>query len=236
MLLYRLGSFGEKFFGNASFNYIKNHDFFSSNATLSQNFNLSERILIQNQEMYMVNTTIDRYVKAISSNVKLKFNFMQSNFENFVNDTGRREIESSNYGYGAELRSGFLGKFNYHIGSEFRTFKVTTTQDAFSDSNTNTDNFSFVDLSYVFTDNFNLSLITERYYFGGLASGSNTYYFSDLTAMYNTPNKKFRFSLSGKNLFNTRTFTNFSISDISTTTTSFRLLPRIILVSVDFKF
>lgn len=236
MLLYRLGSFGEKFFGNATFNYIKNHDFFSTNATLAQNFNLSERILIQDQEMYMLNTTIDRYFKALSSNLKLKFNFTQSNFENFVNDSGRREIASSNYGYGAELRSGFIGKFNYHIGTEFRTFRVTSTQDAISVSNTNTDNFSFLDLSYVFTDNLNLSLVTERYYFGGLASGNNTYYFSDLTAMYNTPNKKFRFSLSGKNLFNTRTFTNFSISDISTTTTSFRLLPRIILASVDFKF
>lgn len=80
------------------------------------------------------------------------------------------------------------------------------------------------------------SITNTMQFFGGLASGNNTYYFSDLTAMYNTPNKKFRFSLSGKNLFNTRTFTNFSISDISTTTTSFRLLPRIILASVDFKF
>lgn len=235
-LWYRLGNFGEKFFANFIVNYVQNHDFFSTNSRVEQNVNISERILIEDQTLFFVNSSIDRYIKSLSANLKFKLGYNQSNFENFVNDTGRREIESTNYTYGLEMRSGFLGKFNYHIGTEFRTFSVTTNQANFSDRNTNTDNFSFLDLSYMFTEHLNFSLVTERYYFGGLDSGNNTYYFSDLTGMYNTPNKKFRFTLSGKNLFNTRKFTNLSISDINTTATSFRLLPRIILLGVDFKF
>jgi outer membrane receptor protein involved in Fe transport len=81
-----------------------------------------------------------------------------------------------------------------------------------------------------------MSLNTERYFFGNLENGTNVYYFSDLSAMYITKNKKLNFRLSAKNLFNTRTFRNFSISDISTSTTSYRLLPRIIMLNIDFKF
>ncbi|MFO7743945.1 MAG: TonB-dependent receptor, partial [Psychroflexus sp.] len=71
--------------------------------------------------------------------------------------------------------------------------------------------------------------------FGNLESNRD-YYFSDLTAMYKSKNKKLNLSLSAKNLFNTQTFRNFNITDISTSTISYRLLPRIILLNVDFKF
>lgn len=235
MLMYRLGNFGDKFFANASINYIQNHDFFSNRSFIQQEFQINEKILIQDQELFSVNTNMDRYFKAISSNLKFKFNYSQSEFVNFVNESSERNINNQSYSYGLELRSGFLGGFNYHLGTEFRTSKVQTTQANFSNTFSNTDNFSFLDLSYVFSEQLNVSLNTERYYFGNLES-DNTYYFSDFTAMYITKNKKLNFGLSARNLFNTRTFRNFSISDISTSTTSYRLLPRIVMLNVNFKF
>ena len=157
-------------------------------------------------------------------------------FINFVNASGAREINNQSFVYGLELRSGFLSGFNYHLGTEFRTSEVKTTQSNFSNRFSNTDNFSFLDLSYVFSDRFNMTLKTERYYFGNLDSGNNTYYFSDFSAMYITKDKTLNFGLSAKNLFNTQTFTNFTISDISTSTTSYKLLLRIIMLNVNFKF
>lgn len=235
ILNYRLGNFGDKFFANASVNYIQNHDFFSNRSFIQQEFQINEKILIENQELFSANTTVDRYIKAISSNLKLKLNYSQTNFINFVNQSGQREIKNQSYSYGLELRSGFLSGFNYHVGTEFRTSEVKTLQNNFSNTFSNTDNFSFLDLSYVFSDRFNMSLNTEYYYFGNLES-DNDYYFSDLSAMYITKNKKLNFGLSAKNLFDTRTFRNFNITDISTSTTSYRLLPRIILLNVNFKF
>ena len=235
ILNYRLGNFGDKFFANASVNYIQNHDFFSNRSFIQQEFQINEKILIENQELFSANTTVDRYIKAISSNLKLKLNYSQTNFINFVNQSGQREIKNQSYSYGLELRSGFLSGFNYHVGTEFRTSEVKTLQSNFSNTFSNTDNFSFLDLSYVFSDRFNMSLNTEYYYFGNLES-DNDYYFSDLSAMYITKNKKLNFGLSAKNLFDTRTFRNFNITDISTSTTSYRLLPRIILLNVNFKF
>jgi len=236
MLMYRLGNFGDKFFANVMVNYIQNHDFFSNRSIVQQEFQINERILIEDQELFSVNTSMDRYIKAISSNLKFKFNFSQTDFINFVNDSDARAVENRNFTYGLELRSGFLGGFNYHIGSQFSTSQVETTQSNFSNSFSNTDNFSFLDLSYVYSERLIMSLNTERYFFGNLENGTNVYYFSDLSAMYITKNKKLNFRLSAKNLFNTRTFRNFSISDISTSTTSYRLLPRIIMLNIDFKF
>lgn len=235
LLTYRLGNFGDNFFANASINYIQNHDFFSSRTILEQDYQISEKILIEDQEFIAVNANIDRYIKVISSNIKLKLSYSQTDFVNFVNTSGRRDINNQSYTYGLELRSGFLSGFNYHLGTDFRTSEVETSQANFTNSFSNTDNFSFLDLSYVFSERFNMSLNTERYYFGNLER-DNTYYFSDLSAMYKSKNKKLNFGLSAKNLFNTETFRNFDISDISTSTTSYRLLPRIILLNVDFKF
>lgn len=236
MLMYRLGNFGDRFFANFSANYMQNHDFFSTQSFIQQEFQINEKILIQDQELFNLNAQIDRYFKGISSNVKLKLNYSETNFVNFVNLSGAREVDNKMYNFGIEMRSGFLGGFNYHIGTEFRVSQVETTQDGFSNRFTNTDNFSFLDLTYVFSEQFNVSLNTEMYYFGNIESGNRNYYFSDFNARYITKNKKFTYGLVAKNLFNNKTFRNFSISDISTSTTSYRLLPRILLVHVDFRF
>ena len=42
--------------------------------------------------------------------------------------------------------------------------------------------------------------------------------------------------LSGKNLFNTDTFKSISISDISTSTSEVRLLPRYVLLKLEYRF
>lgn len=236
MLMYRLGNFGDRFFANFSANYIQNHDFFSSQSFIQQDFQVNEKILIQDQELLNLNAQIDRYFKAISSNVKLKLNYSETNFINFVNQSGAREVDNKMYNFGIEMRSGFLGGFNYHIGTEFRVSQVEVTQDGFSNSFSNTDNFSFLDLTYVFSEQFNVSLNTELYYFGNIESGNRDYYFSDFNARYITKSKNITYGLSFRNLFNTQTFRNFSISDINTTTTSYRLLPRILLIHVDFRF
>jgi len=210
--------------------YNRNHDFFSTNSFVTQNYSQSDKILIKEREMLLVSSTIDRYFKTISSNLKLKFGYSKSNYKNSVNSSSLREVTVTNYNYGLSLRSGFRGIFNYDIGTKWTTNQIKT-----SFSNTFTDNMSYLDLSFVFNDKFDAQLQTERYFFGNLER-DNTYYFMDLTARYNLKKSKLSFALSAKNLFNTSRFKNYSISDISTSTTAYRLLPRYILVSLKYRF
>ncbi|AMC10737.1 hypothetical protein Lupro_05545 [Lutibacter profundi] len=229
---YQLGNWSDRFFANTFVFYNKNFDFFSSNTLINQNFTQSERIVIKDQELLSVSSKFDYYFKKISSNLKLDVGFSKSNYKNIVNNSELREVTSNNYNYGLELRSGFKGIFNYHIGTKWNTNKIETS----TINNSFTDNVSFLDLSFVFNDKYNMQFQSEHYFFGNLDKENNTYYFLDFDVRYTIKKNKLAIALTGKNLFNTQTFRTFSISDIGTSTTEFRLLERFLLLKLEYRF
>jgi len=156
--------------------------------------------------------------------------YSNSEFKNIVNNSDLREVKSINYNYGLEFRSGFRGVFNYHIGTKWKTTEVQTTI-----NNSFKDNVSFLDLSFVFNDKIDVQLQSERYYFGNLQN-NNTFYFLDIDTRCKLIENKLTFRLTGKNLFNTQRFRSFSVSDIGTTTTEYRLLPRYVLLKLEYRF
>lgn len=231
LLSYELGQWSDRFFANTFFTYSKNHDFFSSRSIIEQNYSLSEKILLKDRESLSFNTKIDRYFKIIRSNLKLDLGYSQSNYKNVVNNSAEREINFLNYSYGVELRSGFTGIFNYHIGTKWNASKIETAE--FLNSFTN--NLSFIDLVFFFTDRVDFQINSERYYFGNLQR-DNIFYFLDVEGTYLLQKKKFTLSLEARNLFNTKKFQNFTVSDIGTSTTSYRLLPRFALLKLKYRF
>lgn len=231
ILNYTYGSWGDKFFANTFILYSKNNDFFSTNSIIAQNFSQSEKIIIRDREFLSISSSIDRYFKPIKSNLKINLGATKTNFKNIVNNSNLREVKNFNADYGFELRSGFIGFFNYHIGSKWNYNKVETTI-----KNNFTDNMSFFDLSFMFSEKFNIQVQSERYFFGNLDKNNNKYYFLDLEARYVVKENKLTFFLSGNNLFNTDTFRNYSISDINITQTEYRLIPRYVLLTMEYRF
>jgi hypothetical protein len=227
---YKLGNWSDRFFANTFILYSKNHDFFSTNTTIQQNFTQAENILIKDREFISINSKLDYYFKFIKSNFKLDLGYTKSEFKNIVNDSDFREVTSKNYNYGLELRSGFKGIFNYHLGTKWTTTVIQTIIE-----NSFTDNVSFIDLSFVFNKKFDIQVQSERYYFGSIQN-DNTYYFLDFDARYKLIENKLTLGLTGKNLFNTEKFRNFSVSDIGTSTTEYRLLPRFVLLKMEYRF
>lgn len=227
---YQLGNWSDRFFANTFILYSKNHNFFSTNTTIEQNFNQAEKILIKDREFISVNSKLDYYFKFISSNLKVDLSYTKSEFKNIVNNSNLRLVTSNSYNYGLELRSGFKGIFNYHIGTKWTTTQIETTI-----NNSFTNNISFLDLSFIFNKKLNFQLQSERYYFGNLQT-DNIYYFLDFDARYKLIENKLTLGITGKNLFNTEKFRNFSISDIGTSTTEYRLLPRFVLLKLEYRF
>ncbi|WP_179346689.1 carboxypeptidase-like regulatory domain-containing protein [Winogradskyella ursingii] len=227
---YQLGNWSDRFFANTFIIYSKNHDFFSTNTTIEQNYTQAEKILIKDREFLSVNSKLDYYFKFMSSNLKVDLGYTKSEFKNIVNNSNLRLVTSNNYNYGLELRSGFKGIFNYHIGTKWITTEIETTT-----NNSFTDNVSFLDLSFVFNKNLDFQLQSEHYYFGNLQT-DNTYYFLDFDARYKLIENKLTLGLTGKNLFNTERFRNFLISDIGTSTNEYRLLPRFVLLKLEYRF
>ncbi len=230
LLNYQFGNWSDRFFANTFLIYNKNHDFFSTNSIITQNYVQSEKILIKDNEFLSIQSNFDYYFNVISSNLKIDVGYFKNNFKNSINNSDLREITSNSTQYGFELRSGFQGIFNYHIGTKWHTNNIKTTIE-----NSFTNNNSFLDISLIFNDVFDVQLQSERYYFGNLEN-NNTYYFLDLDARYKVLKDKVTLNLSGKNLFNTQNFRNFSISDFGSSTTEYRLLPRMILVGLEVRF
>lgn len=231
LLNYTFGNWGDKFFASTNLIYTTNNDFFSTNSIIAQNFSITEKIIIRDRSFLLFASNLDRYFKTIKSNLKIKLSGSQANFKNIVNNSDLREVKQLNATYGAELRSGFSGIFNYHIGSTYSFNEITTTT-----KNSFTDNMSFLDLSFVFNEKINFQLQAERYYFGNLDNANNKYYFLDLETRWTATKNKLTFFLSGNNLFNTTTFRNFNISDISTSQSEYRLLPRYVMLKMEFRF
>ena len=231
ILNYTYGSWGDKFFANTFILYSKNIDFYSTNSIITQNYSQSNNIIIKDREFLSISSSIDRYFKPIKSNLKINLGATKTNFKNIVNNSNLREVKNFNAVYGAELRSGFRGFFNYHIGSKWNYNQVETTI-----KNNFTDNMSFLDLSFMFSDKFNIQVQSERYFFGNLDKDNNKYYFLDLEARYVVKENKLTFFLSGNNLFNTETFRNYSISDINISQTEYRLMPRYVLLKMEYRF
>lgn len=230
LLNYQLGNWSDRFFANTFLMYNKNYDFMTTNSIITQNYSQSEKILVQDSEFLSINSNVDYYFNVISSNLKIDVGYSKNNFKNSINNADLREITSNSMQYGFEIRSGFQGIFNYHIGTKWHTNTIKTTIE-----NSFTDNTSFLDMSFVFKDSFDLKLQSERYYFGNFAN-NNTYYFLDLDARSQLKKDKITLHLSGKNLFNTQSFRNFSISDFGSSTTEYRLLPRMILLKMEIRF
>jgi hypothetical protein len=227
---YQLGNWSDRFFANTSFIYTKNHDFFSTNTQVSQNFSQTEAIVIKDREAFDAKTSFDYFVKKLSSNIKINLSYTNSEFKNIVNNSQLREVSSINYQYGIEFRSAFDSFFDFNIGSKWLANEIKTTI-----NNQFTDNVSFLDLNFFFNEKLNIDIQTERYLFGNLQT-DNTYYFLDFNARYTIKENKLTLMLSGKNLFNTDTFRSFTISDIGTSTTEYRLLPRFVLLKMEYRF
>ncbi len=228
---YQLGNYSDRFFANLFVLYVKNHDFYTSNSLVRQDFNQSEKILIQDRQLINITTNVDYFINELRSNLKINIGYNSSNYKNIVNSTNLREVRSNNYNFGLELRSGFSGVFNFHLGTNWTKNNITTTI-----TNSFTNNLSFIDASFVINEKFNLGIQTERYFFGNILNGDDTYYFFDFDVKYNMIPNKLSFKLSGKNLFNVDQFQSTLINDIGTSITEYRLLPRYILFNMKFRF
>lgn len=197
---------------------------------ISQNFTQTEAVIIKDREMLVANTNVDYFIKKLDTNVKLKAGYVLSEFKNIVNDSGIRTVNTTNYNYGFEIKSVFRGVFNFDLGSNWINNKIEATS-----TNKFSDNVTFLDLNFAFSEKLNFDISSERYYFGNL-EGKNTYYFLDFDIRYRLKKNKLTLMLSGKNLFNTDTFKSISISDISTSTSEVRLLPRYVLLKLEYRF
>ena len=228
---YQLGNWVDKFFATANILYKKNHDFFSYNQIIEPNVSISESIIIKDRTFFTFNTNIDYYLSKFRTNIKLKNQYDFSNFKNVINNSDLRNVQNRNYNIGLELRSTFKGWFNFHLGTSFKFIDVKTKD--FTNSFINNDNF--IDVFMKLNEYLDVQIKGEHFFFGNI-SGNNNYYFLDYDVSYKLKNSKWSFSLESRNLTNTKKFTTSTLTDVSSNTIIYDLLPRYILLGTKYRF
>ena len=230
LLNFSSGSWGDRFFANIYINYTRRNDYLSSKSVITSEVEKVEKIIFENQDLLNISSSLDQYLKFLSSNLKLKAGYSSTAFKSVVNNT-LRDVKADNYSLGFEFKTAFSSPFNFHLGSEWMKSEISSTG-SFGTSR----NFSFLDLMYTPKTKLTFSLRTEAYHQDNSFSNSEPIFFLNFDARYSIIKNKLSLQLHGQNLTNTKSYTDSFVNEISSVETSYKLIPRYILLKIDYRF
>lgn len=230
VLNYTLGNWGDRFFANVFGTYTKRDEYISTISLITPELDKIQKTVFKDQDLWNINSSLDYFIDPLSSNLKLKGGFFHSSFENIVNENGNH-IRATNSQFGFEYKSAFLGKFNFHLGSEWLVSQISSAKD-FS----TTRNISFLDFILNVSEKIHISLRSESYHFNDDFNSNTPYLFLNLDIRYTIKKNKLFLQLHGENLLNTRQFTSSFVTDISDNRTNYQIIPRYILLKFNYRF
>jgi hypothetical protein len=230
LLRYNYGTVADLIQIQTSFLYITSNRSLSSNSNITQNYSLLSLSTNNNRDVFMSSATSNIFLKSIRSNLKLKGNISSIWFENIVNDL-YNSVNYQNIDVGIELRSAFKGIFNFHMGS---SWIISQAQAAHKNQNIN--NYQFFDVYLKLTKAINVSINSERHEFGDINSPKNPWHFIDVNLIYSHKPNKLSFALTANNILNNTEFGNIVLSEISEFSTTYRIVPRHIMLRIDYRF
>lgn len=170
-------------------------------------------------------------IKPLQGTLRANTNLARMIYYNFVNDSGLRKnilyTETASLGWS----SNFKHAFNFDISTEL-SFSQVKSDFTFK----NTARTSEANLKYAPGEKVSLKFKAQHYYFGG-AGNSKSCFFGDVSGSYIFGKKKqFTAGADCRNIFDNSHFTTFSVNDTGYYTSSYQLLPRYILLTLDVRF
>lgn len=225
---YNYGVFGKKFLVNTMLIYNKDFNYFTNDINVFQNYKTNTNVNLKNKESIMLNVNFEKYLKFISSNLKVFSTVSKSNYQTILNTINYVPVNATNSNFGIELRSGFQGFFNYNLGSNWqKSTSNSLTKNIFSN------NVSFLILDFKFFKKLNINVKSENYSLN--LNKRDNYTFFDLNADYRI-SEKLNINFGVNNLFNQNFYITQSISDVEVSTFKYKLVPRFALLKLEYRF
>lgn len=210
--------------------YSKQNDVIAYRSLLDQNTSLSEAFIMEGGNRLGARISGHYIVRPLKGTIKFAADAGRVVYFNRINNSGLRQNTIYNQEFVFGWTSNFKGPFNFNCETQWDYLQVKS-----DNTFKNTTKYSFINIQYVFSERFNLQLNTEHYNFGGM-DRYNNYFFSDLTARYNFAKDKYSIGIDARNLFDTKSFTTYNVSDIGYSVNQYRLLPRYTMLSFKFRF
>ncbi len=227
-LNYKYGNFGDDILINTLFFYIKNHEYVGNNYSINQNYSVIQKGLLNNKDLINISSNFDYYLDFINSNFKLNLGLSNSKYNYQINNSSLLEINSLNTNFDIELRSGFKGVFNYHMGTKWVFSEMTNTI-----VHKNSYNISFLDFNFNIDSKLKLQIQTEKYFYNNVNS---ELYFIDFSGNYILKDNKLTLSLIGNNLLNNDSFKYVYISDQYNSEIDYKIRPINLLFKIEYRF
>lgn len=239
---YTYGGFTDQFLAYFNCIYTDNKGGYRNDFIINNDFNYRGKVnnQLSNNNLFLT-SSLERYFPKGYFRLKLKPSFSLSNYQNTLNGSDIRKTQVQNRALDISLRTAFLKWFNIHVGSTLTASKVITKTDLLRGGETtaNANNSSvgaFVDVYLRFGKRFTARLDNELSQVRQGQNAPQRYYFLNTWAYYDIKPTRCQLSVSLRNLLNTKEFINNSVSDYAENVNRVRLLPRYILLEVNFRF
>ena len=205
---------------------------------IDSDFNTSEKVenSLLNQRL-ILSSGIEYFSNNLSARFKIRPVLSANWYQNTLNGSDLRNNQSITSTIDLSLRSGYLGWFNYHLGTTLTLSNIKTdVSSTIVSIEKNTSIGSFLDFHLKFSDRLRGSIENEIFRFKQTNTPPQYYSFVNSSLYYEITRSRVYLTLTGRNLLNTKDFVNAYINDFSTQINRVRLLPRYILLELNFRF
>ncbi|SFB75745.1 CarboxypepD_reg-like domain-containing protein [Flexibacter flexilis DSM 6793] len=234
---YKFGNFADEFLWHLNIVHTTNSKGYRSNFLINSDFNISEKVEnnLSNKNT-IVSGSIEKYMPSLHMRLKLRPSVGLGSYPNTLNGSDIRQTNSLNPKLDISLRSAYLKWFNFHLGSTLSQSRISTQS---KDLKTNVKNQSvgaFADFYMKFRGKISARISNEVFYFKPQNAKAQKYYFVNATVSSEIIETKLSATLSVQNILNTKQFITPYITDFSTQTNSTKLLPRYVLLELNYRF
>ena len=220
-----------KFELNFGINYQKNKGNYFSSYTISENTTaLLNTYLNLSNENFNVDLLFAKYIPNISTTIKFKTNYTILKYKNFVNSSTLRENINNFITNDLTLRTSFKFKLNFE--NNF-TLVQNVSKSENSERITNSSVINYFKIRYKQSKKMYFVLSSE-YYLPSTNFKSNSYFFLDSNILYKPNNKHFEISLTAKNLFNIKYFSQIQTTDFSKNIFQNNLISRSVFLNLTY--
>ncbi len=233
---YTNGNFEDDFLWYINLLNTVNTGGYRSSIEINENFNTLKKVENDlNIQNTVISGSLEKYMPNYYMRIKLRPTFIVGKYPNTLNNMDIRDNNMFDTKVNLSLRSAYIRWFNFHLGTTLARSIVSTT--IAEDNNVIKNKSLGCFLDFLFrSDRVMAKLENELFYFQQQDETVRKYYFTNASINYTFIKTKLFVSMSGKNLLNTEAFINSFITDFSTQINKTRLLPRYLLIEVNYRF
>lgn len=215
---------------NFNINFFRNEDYLSNNMIVNPDYAFNQTIIIKNNSNLSSALELRKYLNFVKSRLSILASNMFSDYENSVNNQALIKTKFTNWKVGLEMKSGWTKFVNYELGYEWIFNNIKSEVN----SNNYMDQKGFGNLYFIINPQFRIESYIEYYKFGNTTQ--KTTQFWDVKVNYISKKYDFNIFVQGNNLLNSNSIQRFSISNISESLYTQRLMPLHVVLGINKNF